>query len=336
MIDYKGSGVDVNAGYEAVRLIKEHAVRTFIPGVLSDIGSFSGLFAIDKHAYKDPVLVSGADGVGTKLKIAFALDKHDTVGIDCVAMCVNDILCQGAKPLFFLDYLATGKLDPQKAAQVVKGVADGCIQAGCALLGGETAEMPDMYAQEEYDLAGFAVGIVDKDNIITGKRIKEGDVLVGLNSSGLHSNGFSLVRRLFMDKLNEYSQELGCTFGEELIKPTNIYVQPVLDADKKFDIKGMAHITGGGFIENIPRMLNDGLRARIDCKAWEIPPVFEIIQRLSGMDKVSMFNTFNMGIGLVMVFSKIEADEAVAFFNDRGYEAQIIGDIIKGQKGIEL
>jgi len=336
MIDYKGSGVDVNAGYEAVRLIKEHAVRTFIPGVLSDIGSFSGLFAIDKHAYKDPVLVSGADGVGTKLKIAFALDKHDTVGIDCVAMCVNDILCQGAKPLFFLDYLATGKLDPQKAAQVVKGVADGCIQAGCALLGGETAEMPDMYAQEEYDLAGFAVGIVDKDNIITGKRIKEGDVLVGLNSSGLHSNGFSLVRRLFMDKLNEYSQELGCTFGEELIKPTNIYVQPVLDADKKFDIKGMAHITGGGFIENITRMLNDGLRARIDCKAWEIPPVFEIIQRLSGMDKVSMFNTFNMGIGLVMVFSKIEADEAVAFFNDRGYEAQIIGDIIKGQKGIEL
>lgn len=336
MIDYKGSGVDVNAGYEAVRLIKEHAVRTFIPGVLSDIGSFSGLFAIDKYAYKDPVLVSGADGVGTKLKIAFALDKHDTVGIDCVAMCVNDILCQGAKPLFFLDYLATGKLDPQKAAQVVKGVADGCIQAGCALLGGETAEMPDMYAQEEYDLAGFAVGIVDKDNIITGERIKEGDVLIGLNSSGLHSNGFSLVRCLFMDKLNEYSQELGCTFGEELIKPTNIYVQPVLDADKKFDIKGMAHITGGGFIENIPRMLNDGLRARIDCKAWETPPVFEIIQRLSGMDRVSMFNTFNMGIGLVMAFSKLEVDEAMTFFNNRGYEAHIIGDIIKGQKGIEL
>ncbi|MBZ4666466.1 phosphoribosylformylglycinamidine cyclo-ligase [Mahella sp.] len=336
MIDYKDAGVDVNAGYETVRLIKQHAARTFIPGVIGDIGSFSGLFAIDKDAYKEPVLVSGADGVGTKLKIAFALDKHDTVGIDCVAMCVNDILCQGAKPLFFLDYLATGKLEPAKAAEVVKGVADGCVEAGCALIGGETAEMPDMYPEGEYDLAGFAVGMIDKDNIITGQRIEKGDALIGLSSSGLHSNGFSLVRRLLMDKLGEYNHELGCAFGEELIKPTRIYVKPVLDALKAFDIKGMAHITGGGFIENIPRMLNEGLMAVIDRNAWERPPMFQILQHLSGLDDTSMFNTFNMGIGLVMALPPDQADDAAAFFKSAGYPAHIIGSIEEGPEGIRL
>nr|WP_291957884.1 phosphoribosylformylglycinamidine cyclo-ligase [Mahella sp.] len=335
-MDYKDAGVDVNAGYETVRLIKQHAARTFIPGVIGDIGSFSGLFAIDKDAYKEPVLVSGADGVGTKLKIAFALDKHDTVGIDCVAMCVNDILCQGAKPLFFLDYLATGKLEPAKAAEVVKGVADGCVEAGCALIGGETAEMPDMYPEGEYDLAGFAVGMIDKDNIITGQRIEKGDALIGLSSSGLHSNGFSLVRRLLMDKLGEYNHELGCAFGEELIKPTRIYVKPVLDALKAFDIKGMAHITGGGFIENIPRMLNEGLMAVIDRNAWERPPMFQILQHLSGLDDTSMFNTFNMGIGLVMALPPDQADDAAAFFKSAGYPAHIIGSIEEGPEGIRL
>ncbi|AEE96814.1 phosphoribosylformylglycinamidine cyclo-ligase [Mahella australiensis] len=335
-MDYKDAGVDVNAGYEAVRLIKQHVARTFIPGVIGDIGSFSGLFAIDKDAYKEPVLVSGADGVGTKLKIAFALDRHDTVGIDCVAMCVNDILCQGAKPLFFLDYLATGKLEPAKAAKVVKGVADGCMEAGCALIGGETAEMPDMYAAGEYDLAGFAVGIVDRDNVITGQRIQKGDALIGLASSGVHSNGFSLVRRLLMDKLDEYSDELDCTFGEELIKPTRIYVKPVLEALKAFDIKGMAHITGGGFIENIPRMLNKGLTAVIDRGAWHRPPIFQILQRLSGLDDTSMFNTFNMGIGLVMALPPNQADGAVAFFENVGCQTHIIGSIEEGPKGIRL
>lgn len=336
MIDYKDAGVDVNAGYETVRLIKRHVARTFIPGVIGDIGSFSGLFAIDKDAYKEPVLVSGADGVGTKLKIAFALDKHDTVGMDCVAMCINDILCQGAKPLFFLDYLATGKLEPAKAAEVVKGVADGCVESGCALIGGETAEMPDMYSEGEYDLAGFAVGIVDRKNIITGQRIQKGDALVGLSSSGVHSNGFSLVRRLLMDRLEEYNDELGCTFGEELIKPTRIYVKPVLEALKAFDIKGMAHITGGGFIENIPRMLNKDLTAVIGRNAWDKPPIFQILQRLSGLNDTAMFNTFNMGIGLVIALSSDQADDAAAFFKNAGCPAYIIGSIEEGPEGIRL
>lgn len=334
MLSYKDTGVDVTAGYQTVRLIKEHVARTFIPGVIGDIGNFSGLFAIDKEAYVQPVLVSGADGVGTKLKLAFALDKHDTVGIDCVAMCVNDILCQGAKPLFFLDYLATGKLEPQKAAQVVKGVADGCVEAGCALIGGETAEMPDMYPAGEYDLAGFAVGIVDKKRIIDGSSIQKSDVLVGLSSSGVHSNGFSLVRRLLMDKLDQYSDELGSTFGQELLKPTRIYVKPVLGAIERFDIKGMAHITGGGFIENIPRMIPEGLTAFIEKGSWPIPPIFHILQNLSELDDTSMFNTFNMGIGLVLALSSEQADEIVKYFKTLGQQAFIIGRVEEGQEGI--
>lgn len=336
MLSYKDAGVDVTAGYQTVRLIKEHVARTFIPGVIGDIGNFSGLFAIDKEAYVQPVLVSGADGVGTKLKLAFALDKHDTVGIDCVAMCVNDILCQGAKPLFFLDYLATGKLEPQKAAQVVKGVADGCVEAGCALIGGETAEMPDMYPAGEYDLAGFAVGIVDKKRIIDGSSIQKGDVLVGLSSSGVHSNGFSLVRRLLMDKLDQYSDELGSTFGQELLKPTRIYVKPVLGAIERFDIKGMAHITGGGFIENIPRMMPEGLTAFIEKGCWPIPPIFHILQNLSQLDDASMFNTFNMGIGLVIALSSAQADGIVEYFKTLGQQAFIIGRVEEGREGIVL
>lgn len=339
MIDYKSAGVDVEAGYEAVRLMRDDVRRTFRPEVLTDIGGFGGLFALDKSKYEEPVLVSGTDGVGTKLKIAFMMDKHDTVGIDAVAMCVNDIICGGAEPLFFLDYIACGKNRPEKIAQIVKGVADGCVMAGCALIGGETAEMPGFYPEEEYDVAGFAVGIVDKKKIIDGRNIKEGDKLVGLASSGLHSNGYSLVRKLLnpnKEKLSEYVGLLNSTLGEELLKPTRIYVKPVLAAKEKFNIKGIANITGGGFIENIPRMIPDGLRAKINIGTWPVQPIFTLLQEIGKMTVESIYNTFNMGIGMVLAVDPDEADGIVGYFNSVGEKAYVIGEIISGEKGVDL
>ena len=339
MIDYKAAGVDVEAGYEAVRLMRDDVRRTFRPEVLTDIGGFGGLFALDKAKYEEPVLVSGTDGVGTKLKIAFMMDRHDTVGIDAVAMCVNDIVCGGAEPLFFLDYIACGKNKPEKIAQIVKGVADGCVMAGCALIGGETAEMPGFYPEDEYDLAGFAVGIVDKRKIIDGRDIREGDKLVGLASSGLHSNGYSLVRKLLnpnKEKLSEYVGLLNSTLGEELLKPTRIYVKSILAVKGKYNIKGIANITGGGFIENIPRMIPDGLRARIDIGTWPVQPIFTLLQEIGKITVESIYNTFNMGIGMVLAVDPDEADGAVAYLNSIGENAYIIGEIIRGEKGVEL
>jgi len=339
MIDYKTAGVDVEAGYEAVRLMRDDVRRTFRPGVLTDIGGFGGLFALDKDKYEEPVLVSGTDGVGTKLKIAFMMDRHDTVGIDAVAMCVNDIVCGGAEPLFFLDYIACGKNKPEKIAQIVKGVADGCVMAGCALVGGETAEMPGFYPEDEYDLAGFAVGIVDKKKIIDGRDIRKGDKLVGLASSGLHSNGYSLVRKLLnpnREKLSEYVGLLSSTLGEELLKPTRIYVRSILAVREKYNIKGIANITGGGFIENIPRMIPDGLRARIDIGTWPVQPIFTLLQEIGKITVDSIYNTFNMGIGMVLAVDPDEADGAVAYLNSIGENAYVIGEIIKGERGVEL
>ncbi|RKD29056.1 phosphoribosylformylglycinamidine cyclo-ligase [Thermohalobacter berrensis] len=339
-LTYKDSGVDIEAGYESVKLMKKYVKKTFTKGVVSDIGGFGGLFAINKDDYDEPILVSGTDGVGTKLKIAFMMDKHDTVGEDCVAMCVNDVLCQGAKPLFFLDYIATGKLEPRKASDIVKGVSNGCIKAGVALIGGETAEMPDFYSEGEYDIAGFTVGIVDKKNIIDGKDIKKGDVLIGLPSSGVHSNGFSLVRKLFFKikgyKIDKYIDELGTTLGEELIKPTRIYVNPVYDLIKKFNIKGISHITGGGFYENIPRMLPEGLKAVINTKVIERPPIFDVIKRLGNIEIDEMYSTFNMGIGLVLAVSEDEVDSVINTLKDKNEKAYIIGQITKGKGGVEL
>ena len=339
-MDYKQAGVDVEAGYEAVNLYKKHIKRTMIPGVLGDVGSFGGFFSLAAfQGMEEPVLVSGADGVGTKLKIAFALDRHDTVGIDAVAMCVNDVVCQGAKPLFFLDYLATGKLDPKKAAQIVGGVAEGCVQGQCALIGGETAEMPGFYPDGEYDLAGFAVGIVDRKKSITGASIRPGDVLVGLASSGVHSNGFSLTRKLMGDSpeaLNLYIPELGRTAGEELLIPTRIYVNTVLELMKQFELKGIAHITGGGFIENIPRILPQGLKAVIHGGSWEIPAVFRHLKRLGGISDQSIYNTYNMGIGMVLAVDKAVAHDVADAATRMGDKAWVIGEVMEGQGGIEL
>lgn len=339
MLTYKDSGVDVEAGYEAVRLMKQHVKQTFRPEVLSDIGGFGALFSLNKDKYENPVLVSGTDGVGTKLKIAFAMDKHDTVGIDCVAMCVNDIACSGAEPLFFLDYVAVGRNVPEKVAAIVKGVADGCKTAGCSLIGGETAEMPGFYPENEYDLAGFAVGIVDRKNIIDGSKIHENDVLIGLPSSGIHSNGYSLVRKVFdicPQFLQTHSDELGCTFGEELLRPTKIYVKLLLDLFKLFNIKGISHITGGGFIENIPRVIPEGLKARINKGSWPVLPIFEIIKKKSCMDDRHMFNTFNMGIGMVLIVEKCSCDSVIQTLQTMGEKAYVIGDIVKGEGGIEI
>lgn len=332
-IDYKTAGVDVEAGYEAVALMKQHVTKTFDNNVIGDIGSFGGLYQLP-GGMKEPVLVSGTDGVGTKLKIAFAMEKHDTIGIDCVAMCANDIVCQGAKPMFFLDYLATGKLQPEIAALIVKGISDGCIQSGCALIGGETAEMPGFYSLGEYDLAGFCVGIVDKSQIITGEKIKVGDVLVGLPSSGVHSNGFSLVRKVLGDdkeSLSVYSDQLGTTIGEELLKPTKIYVKDVLTAINNANIKGISHITGGGFIENIPRILRDGLSASIDTNSYPVPAIFDMLVEKSGISKQSAYNTFNMGIGMVMCVDKAEADKVCELVG--GY---VIGEIAQGERDVKL
>lgn len=340
---YAAAGVDVTAGYKAVELMKSHVARTKIPGVLSGIGGFGGLFEPELGGMERPVLVSGTDGVGTKLKLAFLLDKHDTVGIDCVAMCANDVACSGAKPLFFLDYIACGKNVPEKIAAIVAGVAEGCVQAGCALIGGETAEMPGFYPVDEYDLAGFCVGMVDRAQVINGSNIRKGDTLIGLASTGVHSNGFSLVRRLLINDKTDLSapvEELGgCSLADELLRPTRIYVRTVKELISRFTIKGIAHITGGGFIENIPRILPDGLTARIDRGSWPVQPIFKMMQRISGMKDEQIYNTFNMGIGMVMAVDSEEADAVVCAANSLGENAFVIGEVIEsedGGKGVKL
>lgn len=339
---YKAAGVDVEAGYESVRLIKDDVKRTAIEGVLGGIGGFGGLFEIGK-GYENPVLVSGTDGVGTKLKIAFLMDKHDTIGQDCVAMCVNDVACSGAKPIFFLDYLAVGKNIPEKIASIVKGVADGCVKAGCALVGGETAEMPGFYPEDEYDLAGFSVGIVEKSKITDGDRAKAGNKLIGIASSGIHSNGYSLVRKLFdlngesaKDNLNEYSDKLGMKVGEALLTPTRIYVKPLLKLIDEVGINTVSHITGGGFIENVPRMLPDGLKAVIRKGTWDILPIFDVLQEKGNIPEMDMYNTFNMGIGMIVAVDADKADAAVKCLEEAGEKAYIIGELAEGEKGVEI
>lgn len=335
---YRDSGVDIDAGAKAVELMKGHVAKTRTPGVISGIGGFGAAFLPDLTGYREPVLVSGTDGVGTKLKIAFMMDRHDTIGIDCVAMCVNDIACMGAKPLFFLDYIATGRLEPEKVADIVKGISEGCREAGCALIGGETAEMPGFYSPGEYDLAGFAVGIVDRESVIDGSSIKEGDLLVGLPSSGLHSNGYSLVRKVLFEKegmsVQTYVEDFGCTLGEELLKPTRIYVKQVLKAVETADVKGIAHITGGGFFENIPRIIPDGLRADIYPDRWKVPEVFKFIQHRGGIGQQEMFRTFNMGIGLVLAADPGQAEILLESLQSDG--AVVIGRISPGSGGIKL
>ncbi len=331
MITYKDAGVDVERGYEAVKRMKAHAQSTFNHNVLGGLGSFGGCYSIaDSITGKKPVLVSGTDGVGTKLKIAFLMDKHDTIGIDCVAMCADDVVCQGAKPLFFLDYLATGKLNPETAAQVVGGVAEGCRQAGCALVGGETAEMPGFYSEGEYDLAGFSVGIVDEADVITGRDIQRGDALIGLASSGVHSNGFSLVRKLLLPDekgLDRHVADLGRTLGEELLEPTRIYAKNLLALLAHVKLKGIAHITGGGFIENIPRMFPEELGCTLKRGSWQIQPVFDMLKKLGGMDEQALYNTFNMGLGMVLAVDPADADACVREANALGETASIIGEV---------
>lgn len=330
MVTYKDSGVDIEEGYKSVKLIKDHAAKTFIPGVLNNIGSFAGMFELGK--YNNPVLVSGTDGVGTKLQIAFDTKKYDTVGIDCVAMCVNDILCHGAKPLFFLDYIACGKLEAPVAADLVKGVSDGCIQAGCALIGGETAEMPGFYSEGEYDIAGFCVGVVEKDEIIDGSKIKDGDILIGIESSGVHSNGFSLVRKLITD----YQADLnGKKMGEVLLTPTKIYVKLIQALMAEFEIKGMSHITGGGFIENVPRMFKGDFTAVINKNSYEIPEIFQYLMSL-GVSEKDMYNTYNMGIGFVVCVDKADAEKMLAKIESLGEKAYVIGHVQAGGEGICL
>jgi phosphoribosylformylglycinamidine cyclo-ligase len=339
MITYKDSGVDIEAGYEAVRLMRESVRKTFRPEVLTDIGGFGGLFSLDRNKYEEPVLVSGTDGVGTKLKMAFLLDRHNTVGIDCVAMCVNDIICSGAEPLFFLDYIAIGRNVPAKIAKIVEGVAEGCLEAGCLLIGGETAEMPGFYMEDEYDMAGFAVGIVDRKKIIDGSLIEEGDVLIGLPSSGIHSNGYSLVRRVLSPNANsvtEHVESLGCTLGEELIRPTRIYVKLINDIKKKFMIKGIANITGGGFYENIPRMFGEGFGCSIKKGSWPVLEIFNIIQTEGKIDEKTMYNTFNMGIGMVICVSGGNSRKLIDYLASRNEKAYEIGVVKKGIAGAEL
>lgn len=335
---YKKAGVDITAGYKAVELMKKHIGRTVVPGMISDIGGFGGLFGLDMNGLKEPVLVSGTDGVGTKLKIAFLMDKHDTVGIDCVAMCVNDVICCGAKPLFFLDYVALGRNVPEQVADIVGGVAEGCVRAGCGLIGGETAEMPGFYPVGEYDLAGFAVGVVDKSKIIDNSTMKAGDVVIGLPSSGVHSNGYSLVRRVFDVEngglnapLAEYG---GKSLGEVLLTPTEIYVKPVLALRDKINIKGISHITGGGFYENIPRCLKDGCTVKISRKVLRIPPIFGLIATAGDIPDRDMFNTYNMGIGMTVIISGEDADKAIRILKENGVDAYAIGEIVSGSEGV--
>lgn len=330
---YKEAGVDIDAGNEAVRLMKKHVRSTHRPEVLTEIGSFGGLFALS-NKYEEPVLVSGTDGVGTKLKIAFLLDKHDTIGQDAVAMCVNDIIVHGAEPLFFLDYLAVGKLDPEQVATIVRGIAAGCRQAGCALIGGETAEMPGFYASGEYDLAGFAVGVVERKKIIDGRQVKPGHVVIGLPSSGLHSNGYSLARKVLLEKAalhpDTYQPELGKTLGEELLTPTKIYVKTIQHLLSRVPVEAMAHITGGGLPENLPRILPPGLGVRLNKKAWTVPPIFTLIQTLGAVPETEMYRTFNMGIGFVCLVAPEEADKACAVLAGAGEEPVIIGRVEPG------
>lgn len=334
---YKEAGVDVTAGYQSVELMKTHVARTKTSGVVSGIGGFGGMFAPDLRGMEEPILVSGTDGVGTKLKLAFLLDRHDTIGIDCVAMCVNDIICSGAKPLFFLDYIATGKNVPEKIAEIVGGIADGCVQSGCALVGGETAEHPGMMPEDEYDLAGFTVGAVDKNKMIDGSELKEGDVLIGLASSGVHSNGFSLVRKVFgIDEktvLDTYP-ELDKPLGETLLTPTRIYVRAMLELMKQVNVKAVSHITGGGFYENIPRMLKDGLTAKIE--KWSVPvlPIFDVIQKVGNIPERDMFNTFNMGVGMIAAVAKEDADKAIEILRQSGEKACVIGEVENGSEGV--
>lgn len=338
-ISYKDSGVDVTRGYKAVDLMKKYVKTTYNDNVLGDIGSFGGFYSISGEKLEEPVLVAGTDGVGTKLKYAFLLEKHDTIGIDAVAMCVNDIVCQGAKPLFFLDYYACGRLYPEAEAQVVKGIAEGCRQAGCALIGGETAEMPGFYPDGEYDLAGFAVGIVDKKKVINGKNIQAGDVLLGIKSSGIHSNGYSLVRKLFGDsdraELEKYDERLGASPAEVLLTPTKIYVRSILTLVAKVPVKGIAHITGGGFIENIPRIFPEGIGCEIDKNSYEVPAVFRVMQERAGVSDEQIYNTFNMGIGMVVCVSPENAAAAAASLKESGEEVVVLGRTTEG-KGVTL
>lgn len=334
---YKAAGVDVTAGYESVRLMKKDVERTMIPGCISGIGGFGGLFQLDLTGIKEPILVSGTDGVGTKLKIAMMLDKNDTIGIDAVAMCVNDIICCGAKPLYFLDYIAIGKNVPEKVAAIVKGVADGCVMAGCALVGGETAEHPGMMPEDEYDIAGYSTGIVDKCDIIDNSGIKAGDAVIGIASSGVHSNGFSLVRKVFNindQKLKGFVPELGKSLGEALLTPTRIYVKPVLELISKVNVKGISHITGGGFYENIPRMLPEGISVKIKKGSWDVLPIFDLIQKEGGISEHDMYNTFNMGVGMAVVVDKADADKAVDILNANGEKASIIGETVSSDEGV--
>ena len=335
---YAAAGVDITAGYKSVELMKKHIARTMTSGVCSDIGGFGGLFELDLTGISKPVLVSGTDGVGTKLKLAFLMDKHDTVGIDCVAMCVNDIVCAGAKPLVFLDYIACGKNYPEKIASIVSGVAEGCVQAGCALIGGETAEMPGFYPVDEYDLAGYSTGVVDKSKIINHDEMKEGDVIIALASSGVHSNGFSLVRKVFDVENSDIKspvEELGGkSIGETLLTPTRIYVKPVLKLLEEVKVKGISHITGGGFYENIPRSIPDGLCAEIEKSSVKILPIFKLLQQRGGIDERDMFNTFNMGVGMSIVVSAEDVEKALSILTEQGEDAYVIGKIIKNQEKI--
>ncbi len=335
---YAAAGVDITAGYKAVELMKSHIARTATPGVCSDVGGFGGLFELDMTGITKPVLVSGTDGVGTKLKLAFLMDKHDTVGIDCVAMCVNDIICCGAKPLFFLDYIACGKNVPERIADIVKGVCDGCVQAGAALIGGETAEMPGFYPEDEYDLAGYSTGVVDRDKIIDNKTMREGDVILALPSSGVHSNGFSLVRKVFDVEHADLTSPLaalgGKSLGETLLAPTKIYVKPILALLEKVKVKGISHITGGGFYENIPRSIPDGLCAEIDRAAVRILPIFDLIAKTGNISERDMFNTFNMGVGMSVVVAKEDAERALEILHAAGEDAYILGKVIAADEKI--
>lgn len=337
---YAAAGVDITAGYKAVELMKQHIAKTMTEGVCSDVGGFGGLFELDTEGMKKPVLVSGTDGVGTKLKLAFLMDKHDTVGIDCVAMCVNDIICCGAKPLFFLDYIACGKNYPEKIADIVKGVCDGCVMSGAALIGGETAEMPGFYPIDEYDLAGFSVGVVDKEKIINNKSITEGDVIIALPSSGVHSNGFSLVRKVFDVENTDLKKPLeelgGKSLGETLLTPTRIYVKPVLALLEQVEVKGISHITGGGFYENIPRSIPDGFGAVIERSAVRILPIFVLLAKTGNICERDMFNTFNMGVGMSIIVKACDAELALKVLKDNGEDAYVIGKIEKSEEKVRI
>ena len=337
---YKNAGVDITAGYKAVELMKAHIARTLTSGVCSDIGGFGGLFELDVTGMEKPVLVSGTDGVGTKLKLAFLMDKHDTVGIDCVAMCVNDIICSGAKPLFFLDYIACGKNVPERIADIVSGVAEGCVQSGAALIGGETAEMPGFYPVDEYDLAGFAVGVVDKKKILDSKTMREGDVIIALASSGVHSNGFSLVRKVFdvenADIRLPVAELGGKSIGETLLTPTKIYVKPILALLESVTVRGISHITGGGFYENIPRSIPDGLGAEIEKSKIKVLPIFDLIAKTGNIPERDMFNTFNMGVGMSVIVSEKDSEKALEILRENGEDAYVIGKIIKSEQKVKI